>query len=233
MESVLASGEDSGEQELRRLELEFEKLQARNDTIHDRFFDESITKADYQRAKARCESEMNRVQEKIAAIKQRQTLNTDTQTLKPDIRAAITGIVSGRTADDDFYGHLLQQMTVYRDGRVEVALNLLPAKWTYVLDGLEKYRTKIEGHDASSVPTVEAQGPQARKSLAPQGLQAEKERENANVQNAGWLYSFDADYHYRGSDLHYHVNVSPRFRREVRHDEGIYFAAPAGQAGAF
>lgn len=104
VESVLTSGEGSGEQELRRLELEFEKLQARNDTIHDRFFDESITKADYQRAKARCESEMNRVQEKIAAIKQRQALNTDTQTLKPDIRAAITGIVSGRTADDDFTG---------------------------------------------------------------------------------------------------------------------------------
>ena len=32
--------------------------------------------------------------------------------------------------------------------------------------------------------------------------------ENANVQNAGWLHSFDADYRYRGSDLHYHVNVS-------------------------
>ena len=34
---------------------------------------------------------------------------------------------------------------------LEVALNLLPAKWTYVLDGLEKYRAKIGGHDASSV----------------------------------------------------------------------------------
>ena len=47
-----------------------------------------------------------------------------------------------------------------------------------------------------------------RKSLALQGLQAEKESENANVQNAGWLHSLDADYHYRGSDLHYHVNMS-------------------------
>ena len=152
VESVLASGEDSGEQELRRLELEFEKLQARSDAILDRFLDESISKEDYQRVKARCENEMNRVQEKITAIKHRQALNTDTQTLKPDIRATITGIVSGRTADDDFYGHLLQQMIVYRDGRVEVALNLLPAKWVYVLDGLEKYRAKIGGHDASSVP---------------------------------------------------------------------------------
>ena len=61
---------------------------------------------------------------------------------------------------------------------------------------------------SSSVPTVEAQGPQARKTLALQGLQAKKENKNANVQNAGWLHSFDADYHYRGSDLHYHVNVS-------------------------
>lgn len=151
VESVLASGEDSGEQELRRLELELEKLQARNDAIHDRFFDETISKADYQRSKARCENEMNRVQEKITAIKQRQTLHTDTQ-LKPDIRAAVTGIVSGRTADDAFYGHLLQQMTVYQDGRIEVALNSLPARWTYVLDGLEKYREKLGAHGASSVP---------------------------------------------------------------------------------
>ena len=61
---------------------------------------------------------------------------------------------------------------------------------------------------SSSVPTVEVQGPQARKSLVPQWLQAEKESENVNVRNAGWLHSFDADYHYRGSNLHYHVNVS-------------------------
>ena len=118
----------------------------------DRFFDETISKADYQRAKARCESEMNRVQEKITAIKQRQAWNTDTQTLKPDIHTAITGIVSGHTADDVFYGHLLQQMTVYQDGRVEVVLNSLPARWTYVLDGLEQYRANIGAQSASSVP---------------------------------------------------------------------------------
>ena len=152
VEGVLVSGEDSGEQELQRMELELQKLQARSDTIFDRFFDETISKADFQRAKARCESEMNRLQEKIATIKQRQTLNADTQTLKPDIHTAISDIVSGRTASDVFYGYLLEQMTVYQDGRVEVVLNLLPAKWTYVLDGPEKYQSKAEAHSASSVP---------------------------------------------------------------------------------
>jgi len=61
---------------------------------------------------------------------------------------------------------------------------------------------------------VEEKGPQPRKSIALQGLQAEKESENANVRNAGWLHSFDADYHYRGSDLHYHVNVSAALSEE-------------------
>ena len=83
------------------------------------------------------------------------------------------------------------------------------------------------------MPTVEVQGPQARKTLALQGLQAEKENENANVRNAGWLHSFDADYHYRGSDLHYHVNVSAALSEGGRYGEGIYLAASAGQAGAF
>ena len=152
IEHVLSNSADDGQVELQRLELELEKLQKRSDAILDRFLDQTIGKADFQRARSRCEAEITQTQERIEAIRQRQKLDTDTKTLKPDIRAAITGIVSGRTVDDDFYGHLLQQMTVYRDGRVEVALNLLPAKWVYVLDGLEKYRAKIGGHDASSVP---------------------------------------------------------------------------------
>lgn len=152
IERVLFNSADDGQVELQRLELELEKLQKRSDAILDRFLDQTIGKADFQRARSRCEAEITQTQEKIEAIRQRQKLDTDTKMLKPDIRAAITGIVSGQTADDSFYGRLLHHMTVYRDGRVEVALNLLPAKWVYVLNGLEKYRDKIGGHDASSVP---------------------------------------------------------------------------------
>ena len=152
VERVLSNGGDDGQVELQRLELELEKLQKRSDTILDRFLDQTIGKADFQRARSRCEAEITQTQERIEAIRQRQKLDTDTRTLKPDIRAAVTGIVTGQTADDSFYGRLLHHMTVYRDGRVEVVLNLLPARWVYVLDGLEKYRAKIRAHDASSVP---------------------------------------------------------------------------------
>ena len=153
IERVLSNSADDGQVELQRLELELEKLQKRSDTILDRFLDQTIGKADFQRARSRCEAEITQTQERIEAIRQRQKLDTDTKMLKTDIRAAITGIVSGQTADDSFYGRLLHHMTVYRDGRVEVMLNLLPAKWVYVLDGLEKYRAKLGVHYASSVPT--------------------------------------------------------------------------------
>ena len=152
IERVLSNSADDGQVELQRLELELEKLQKRSDTILDRFLDQTMGKADFQRARSRCEAEITQTQERIEAIRQRQKLDTDTKMLKTDIRAAITGIVSGQTADDSFYGRLLHHMTVYRDGRVEVMLNLLPAKWVYVLDGLEKYRAKLGVHYASSVP---------------------------------------------------------------------------------
>lgn len=152
IERVLSNSADDGQVELQRLELDLEKLQKRSDTILDRFLDQTIGKADFQRARSRCEAEITQTQERIEAIRQRQKLDTDTKMLKPDIRAAITDIVSGQTTDDSFYGRLLHHMTVYRDGRVEVVLNLLPARWVYVLDGLEKYRAKLGVHYASSVP---------------------------------------------------------------------------------
>ena len=50
VERVLSKGGDDGQQEMRRLELELEKLQSRSDAILDRFLDQTLSKADFQRA---------------------------------------------------------------------------------------------------------------------------------------------------------------------------------------
>ena len=70
----------------------------------------------------------------MAAIQKRQMLDTQSKGARRDIRAAVRGIVTGETADGNFYGRLLHHMTVHSDGRVEVALKLLPARWTFLLD---------------------------------------------------------------------------------------------------
>jgi hypothetical protein len=48
-------------------------------------------------------------------------------------------------------------MTVHADGRVEVYLALLPARWTYVLGGIADYNAKMMDHCCSSVPSEEQQ----------------------------------------------------------------------------
>ena len=47
------------------------------------------------------------------------------------LQTTIADIVNGKTATDDFYGHLLQCLTISRSGRVEVTLQSLPVRWIY------------------------------------------------------------------------------------------------------
>ena len=130
------------------MELEKEKKQR----AMEAYFDATITKNDLQFMNERCDARIELIQNQLTAIEKRQALDTQSKGARKDIRAAIRGIVSGETADDDFYGHLLHHMTVYGDGRVEVALNLLPARWYFLLDGLAEFQRQMAAHGGSSVP---------------------------------------------------------------------------------
>ena len=60
---------------------------------------------------------------------------------------------------------------------------------------------------SSSVPKVEGQWRSASKTLAPQGFAASNGIESANVRKPGWLCELELDYHRRGWDRHYQVDV--------------------------
>ena len=60
--------------------------------------------------------------------------------------------IKGEKDSDDFYGRLLHHMTLQSDGKVEVSLNLLPARWYFVLDGLAEYEAQKVVQNASTVP---------------------------------------------------------------------------------
>lgn len=115
-------------------------------------FDRTITKTDFQFLNQRCDNRIAQISDQISVIQKRQTLDTQSKGAKKDIRAAICGIVKGESATDNFYGHLLHHITVYSDGRVEITLNLLPARWFYVLDGLADYERRKVVQSDSSVP---------------------------------------------------------------------------------
>lgn len=124
---VLKDSQEEKKTEQRRLERELEGERVKKQRVLEEFFDHAISKADFQFLNERFDQRIAQISEQITVMEQ----NTR---LKPDVSTAIRGIINGETAAEDFYGQLLQCMTVDRNGRVEVVLNFLPARWIYLLE---------------------------------------------------------------------------------------------------
>jgi len=152
VEGVLKDSRDDGSADLRRLNRELEGEKEKKQRALEEFFDRTISKADFQFMNERCDRKIAQIQEQIAVIEKRRKLDTQTTGVKKDVREAIKSIVKGERGSDDFYGRLLHHMTLHSDGKVEVSLNLLPARWYFVLDGLAEYEAQKVAQNASTVP---------------------------------------------------------------------------------
>ena len=152
VEGVLKDSRDDGSDDLKRLNWELEGEKEKKQRAMEEFFDRTITKADFQFMNERCDRKIAQIQEQIAVIEKRCKLDTQTTGVKKDVREAIRGIIKGERDSDDFYGRLLHHMTLHSDGKVEVSLNLLPARWYFVLDGLAEYEAQKAVQNASTVP---------------------------------------------------------------------------------
>ena len=115
--------------EKHRLEKELEGERRKKQRALEEFLAQTISDADFRFLNGCCDRRMDEITERIADL---ETQNRHEGT-ESDIRTAICGIVSGKTAPDMFYGQLLHHMIVDSSGRVEVALNLLPDRWFYQL----------------------------------------------------------------------------------------------------
>ena len=152
VESVLKDSQDEENYEKQQLERELEREQMKKQRILEEFLDRTISKADFQFMKQRCDDQIAQIIQQIEVNEKQQMLGTQSSNVTKDVREAIRNIVTGEMATDTFYGHLLHHITVDSSGRVEVALNLLPARWIYVLDGLAEYRAQQTAQNLSSVP---------------------------------------------------------------------------------
>lgn len=141
-----------GSSEIRKLERVLEAEREKKQHALEALFARTISPTDFQFINQRCDSTISRLQDQLTNIQKRQTPDTRSKGNCRDIRAAIQNIVTGETADPDFYGRLLHHMTVFSDGRVEVALNLLPARWSYALDGMAEHERDKAAQNNSSVP---------------------------------------------------------------------------------
>ena len=82
---------------------------------------------------------------RLDAVREKESLHCDAYQLNENVRKQVRVILSGGTDSEVFYRNLLEQMTVFRDARVEVRLNLLPMKWIFALE-------RAGAHSDPSVP---------------------------------------------------------------------------------
>ena len=116
------AGEEQLAEKIRRLNQKKEKAL-------DAFLSGDLTRADMLELKARYEGELA-----ILRARLRPGGETDAARLGERVQKYAAGLLDGSETCESFYRAVLEQMTVYPEGRVEVRLSGLPQRWTFQLE---------------------------------------------------------------------------------------------------
>lgn len=152
-----------------RLQYQMDQLTKKKEAVLDAFFSQTVTKEEMRLMNERYDQELAALDQRMQAVREKQKLCYDAGSLADDVRQKVKAIVCGETDSEVFYKKILDHMTVYRGGRVELHLNLLPQKWVFVLDRLHDFRQKT---GVSQFDTDVSPENAAEKSEENQGLPA-------------------------------------------------------------
>jgi len=133
MEAIRA-GERGSADSAEKLEKEMEQLTKKKEDVLDAFFSKSITKEEMRMMNERYDSRLSQLREWLSALREREGPPCGAGQLSADVKSQVSAILGGEMVSEVFYKSILDQMIVYPDSSVELRLNLLPMKWTFVLE---------------------------------------------------------------------------------------------------
>lgn len=125
-------GEQAAADSTDRLESEREKLTAKKEAALDAFVSHSLTAEEMRLLNDRYDRELKVVQERLDAVRGRQSAAWDAVGQAERVRQQVTDIITCAEQSELFCKNLLDKMVVYGDGRVEISLNGLSRKWIFV-----------------------------------------------------------------------------------------------------
>ena len=131
---AIQAGEQGSADRIAQLEFEIRKRTQKKENVLDAFFSRSITKEEMRLMLERYNKELSDLQIQLDALERKDSVVHKPSTLYENVSAHVAAIVKGREDSDSFYKNVLDHMVVYQSKRVEVQLNLLPQKWTFVLE---------------------------------------------------------------------------------------------------
>ena len=141
---VIHESENGEQLNLEKLENQMDSITEKKKTVLDSFFAKSITKDEMRMMNKKYDGEIAELNEKIEVAIKKQNLFYSKTDIKKDVEKKVTGIVNGKTATDNFYGNFVKKITVFKDEKIEVELNLLPTKWYYIVENLKEIEKRTK-----------------------------------------------------------------------------------------
>lgn len=120
------------------LEYEIGQLNQKKADVLDAFFSRQITKEEMQLVNQRYDRELETIQKRLEAARARGSITYEAERLRDDVNRQVSEIVNGKVDSEALYKNVLNRMVVHKNRKVEVYLNLLPQKWTFVLEKMRR-----------------------------------------------------------------------------------------------
>ena len=104
----------------------------------------------------RYDADIENLQERIKQAEKQKKITANQEEMMNDISATIRALALGEKQDDTFYRNIVERIVVHSREHIEIYLNLLPYKWSYMLAELpgtpgKKKSADVE-HFATSLP---------------------------------------------------------------------------------
>ena len=133
VEAIRAGGE-RGTDHPETLKRRIKQLSQKKANVLDAFFSGQISGDEMKLVNARYDRELDALQVRLEAACLKEGSAYGPEELRKNVEGRVYAIARGETDGEIFYKTLLDHMVVYKDKQVEVRLNFLPQKWTFILE---------------------------------------------------------------------------------------------------
>lgn len=130
--------EEGSTDRVEALEYEISQLKQKKADVLDAFFSKQITKEEMHLVNQRYDGELEDLQRRLEGVRERESITYEEDQLEKDVGRQVADVVNCRADSEVLYKNVLDHMVVHKDRKIEIFLNLLPQKWTFVLENLRK-----------------------------------------------------------------------------------------------
>lgn len=129
---------DSAGTDVQKIKDKIQAIEEKRLKLLDIYMSGIISKEEFADARLKCDEEIMELQSIIDSVEKQQTIVRQQEDLLVEIGKTINEIINGIKEEDVFYKHILDRMVVNDKNHIDVYLNLLPMKWSFVVKKASK-----------------------------------------------------------------------------------------------